>query len=120
MDEQKSAYKEVGGKAIMAHTNLMSLPSMGIVASGLANRIRPNFNVVVSNVRGPDRARYLRGARLEEFVPMSVLFDGYRLNITGISYAGNLQICLLVCPESVPDAGRICEYINDAVDSLAA
>src|SRR5207253_3181599 len=52
---------------------------------------RPTWNLVVSNVPGPQFPLYLAGARLEANYPVSVITDGMGLNITVMSYNGDLD-----------------------------
>ncbi|MEH6593850.1 MAG: wax ester/triacylglycerol synthase family O-acyltransferase [Halioglobus sp.] len=112
MNEEKKFYKSLSRRMAKTYTNVMSLPQMAMMITGAADKVRPSYNLTVSNVRGPDKPRFLRGAELERFVPMSIVTEGNTLNITGISYAGKFQICVLVCPKSVPNAEKIRDYIG--------
>jgi diacylglycerol O-acyltransferase len=112
MAEEKGFYKALSRRMAKTYTNVMSLPQMAMMMTGTADKVRPSYNLTVSNVRGPDKPRYLRGAELERFVPMSIVTEGNTLNVTGISYAGKFQICVLVCPTSVPNAEKIRDYIG--------
>lgn len=112
MAEEKGFYKGLSRRMAKTYTNVMSLPQMAMMMAGTADKVRPSYNLTVSNVRGPDKPRFLRGAELERFVPMSIVTEGNTLNVTGISYAGKFQICVLVCPTSVPNAEKIRDYIG--------
>jgi diacylglycerol O-acyltransferase len=112
MSEEKAFYKSMSRRMAKTYTNVMSLPQMAMMMTGTADKVRPSYNLTVSNVRGPDKPRFLRGAELERFVPMSIVTEGNTLNVTGISYAGKFQICVLVCPTSVPNAEKIRDYIG--------
>jgi diacylglycerol O-acyltransferase len=112
MAEEKGFYKTLSKRMSKTYTNVMSLPQMAMMMTGTADKVRPSYNLTVSNVRGPDKPRFLRGAELERFVPMSIVTEGNTLNVTGISYAGKFQICVLVCPTSVPNAEKIRDYIG--------
>ena len=81
-------------------------------------RIRPPFNVVISNVPGPQEALYWNGARLSGSYPMSLLVDGQALNITTSSYAGNLDFGILGCRRSVPSMQRLLRYLDDELVAL--
>jgi hypothetical protein len=50
---------------------------------------RPTWNLVISNVPGPQFPLYLAGARLQANYPVSVITDGMGLNITVMSYMGH-------------------------------
>jgi len=81
-------------------------------------RIRPPFNVVISNVPGPQEALYWNGARLSGSYPMSLLVDGQALNITTSSYAGNLDFGILGCRRSVPSMQHLLRYLDDELVAL--
>src|SRR3954449_11167925 len=52
---------------------------------------RPTWNLVISNVPGPQFPLYCAGARLVANYPVSVITDGMGLNITVMSYCGSLD-----------------------------
>ncbi len=49
------------------------------------------FNVIVTNVPGPQFPLYLNGARLEAAYPFVPLFEGQGLGIALFSYDGTLH-----------------------------
>jgi WS/DGAT/MGAT family acyltransferase len=81
-------------------------------------RIRPPFNVVISNVPGPKETLYWNGARLSGSSPMSLLVDGQALNITTSSYAGNLDFGILGCRRTVPSMQRLLRHLDDELVAL--
>ncbi|WP_433194363.1 WS/DGAT domain-containing protein [Nocardia sp. CA-107356] len=56
------------------------------------------FNLIVSNVPGPDQPRYLAGARMVMLYPLSLLFKGEGLNITAVSYDGRMHLGFTASP----------------------
>ena len=76
-------------------------------------------NVLVSNVRGPDQPLYLGGARLEALCPVSTLISGMGLNITFMSYAGQVLVGYTANASALPDADRLGRYTRDAFHALA-
>lgn len=85
-------------------------PILATAATRLASRLRwadranllPN-NVVISNVPGPRAPMWLGGARMENYIPISIVTDGMGLNITVHSYLDRLDFGLIACRELVPD-----------------
>jgi hypothetical protein len=75
-------------------------------------------NVLVSNVRGPDEPLYLGGARLEALCPVSTLISGMGLNITFMSYAGQVLVGYTANASALPDADRLGRYTRDAFLAL--
>ncbi len=86
-------------------------------AMGLPHRIPP-FNLVISNVPGPNVDVYLGGAKLVANYPVSVVMDGQGFNITVNSYGGELHFGLIGCRELVPDIDVIGSYLVDELDTL--
>ncbi len=85
-------------------------PLLATAAARLASRLRwadrarlLPFNVVISNVPGPRTPMYLSGARMENYIPVSIVTDGMGLNITVHSYLDRLDFGLIACRELVPD-----------------
>jgi diacylglycerol O-acyltransferase / wax synthase len=96
----------------------MALP-VAVLLSGQATHVpRPPMNVTISNVPGPAETRYLRGARLEAFYPLSLAFQGLGLNITCVSYAGQLNLSVVGSRDALPHLQNIALYIGEALDEL--
>jgi len=104
--------------AIIQYSALLVAPSMFQMIPGAAGKVRPTFNVVISNVPGPDEARYFRGARLEASYPMSIPVHGQALNITCNSYAGSVCFGFTGCRDTVPHLQRLAVYCGDALPEL--
>jgi WS/DGAT/MGAT family acyltransferase len=106
--------------AILQYSAVLTAPSMLQLIPGAAGRIRPPFNVVISNVPGPERPLYFRGARLEASYPMSIPVHGQALNITCNSYAGSICVGFTGCRETVPHLQRLAVYFGEALTELEA
>lgn len=81
---------------------------------------RPLFNVIISNVPGPRERLYWNGAPLTGMYPLSAIADGYALNITLISYAGNLEFGITADRTALPRVQRLIDHIEDGVAELEA
>jgi diacylglycerol O-acyltransferase len=79
---------------------------------------RPTWNLVVSNVPGPQFPLYLAGARLVANYPVSVITDGMGLNITVMSYCGHLDFGLVADREQMPDLALLLGWLEDELDAL--
>jgi diacylglycerol O-acyltransferase / wax synthase len=82
--------------------------------------VYPQLNVTVSNIRGPDAALYVAGARLVHFYPVSIATDYVGLNHTGFSYNGVMWISAVACRNMVPDPGFYADCLRDAFEELMA
>jgi diacylglycerol O-acyltransferase / wax synthase len=104
--------------AIVQYGMLVMAPLMLSLVPGAVGRVRPAFNVVISNVPGPEVPLYFRGYRLEATYPLSIPFHGYALNITVQSYAGTLNFGFIGCRDTLPHLQRLAVYCGEAVDEL--
>ncbi len=74
---------------------------------GVSSALHPGFNLIISNVPGPEGPLYWEGARLDGMYPLSVPMDGQALNITAMSYADNMEFGLT-------GAGAACRACSDS------
>ncbi len=116
-----AAKAQLKGRSARASDNYTQLLSGLVVltqALGIADRVAPAANVIVSNVPGSRDPRYLNGALLVEQYPMSMLIDGQALNITVTSHDDRLDFGLLACPNAVPDPQHLADYLENALEDL--
>jgi WS/DGAT/MGAT family acyltransferase len=104
--------------ARMQYGSLLVAPVMMALVPGLAGRVRPAFNVIVSNVPGPDHPLFFRGWRLEAAYPLSIPFHGNALNVTVSSYAGTLGFGFTGCRDALPHLQRLAVYGGEALAEL--
>jgi len=86
--------------------------------SGLASKVVPLANVVVSNVPGPQVPLYAAGARMATYWPLSIVEHGLGLNITVMSYAGAMGFGFTTAHAAVPDAKELALALHEALDEL--
>ena len=79
---------------------------------------RPTWNLVISNVPGPQFPLYMAGARLEAHYPVSVITDGVGLNITCLSYLDGIDFGIVCDREMVDDAWSIMAAVEAALVEL--
>ena len=104
--------------AILQYSALLMAPLSIQLSTGTAGRTKPAFNVVISNVPGPEDPLYFNGARLEALYAASIPFHGYGLNITITSYAGTLNFGFTGCRDTVPHLQRLAVYSGEALEEL--
>lgn len=80
---------------------------------------RPTWNLVISNVPGPQFPLYMAGARLEANYPVSVITDGMGLNITVMSYMGHMDFGIIADRDQMPDVDVLLDYIREELAALA-
>jgi WS/DGAT/MGAT family acyltransferase len=84
----------------------------------IANRVNPPFNVVISNVPGPQFPLHSAGAMLRGIYPLSAITDGVGLNMTLMSYNGHLDFGLLASREMMPDIDRLVDHLAEELTTL--
>ncbi|MGB8501766.1 WS/DGAT/MGAT family O-acyltransferase [Mycobacterium sp.] len=79
---------------------------------------RPTWNVVVSNIPGPQFPLYCGGAQLVANYPVSAIADGLGLNITVMSYDGQVDIGIVADREQVPDVWTLLDGLDLSLTEL--
>ncbi len=82
----------------------------------LADRMNLPVNVIISNVPGPRDALYFAGAKLDAYIPVSIVTDGIGLNITVHSYEDRLDFGLIASRDLVPD---LWDLVDIHIDEIA-
>ena len=82
------------------------------------DHIPPIFNVIVSNIPGPDFALYLAGAKLVAMYPIGPVAEGAGLNVTVFSYLDTLYIGAQGCWDLLPDLEVVANGMVDALHDL--
>ncbi|TXH06256.1 MAG: wax ester/triacylglycerol synthase family O-acyltransferase [Nevskiaceae bacterium] len=116
--EAKAQLQGMTKNGIMQYSAMLMTPMLLSQIPGAAGRVRPAFNVVISNVPGPTQPLYFRGWRMEAYYPMSIPFQGYGLNITVISYADALNFGFTGCRDTVPHLQKLAVYSREALEEL--
>jgi WS/DGAT/MGAT family acyltransferase len=84
----------------------------------LADRVRPAYNLTISNVPGPPFPLYSFGAKATASYPMGPIQEGMALNITVGSYLDRMFFGIHACRERVDDVWRLAEWIPEELDRL--
>jgi len=119
-----AAHKESGqllgadalvGLAGFAPSTFHSLGSR--VANGLARRM---FNLVVTNVPGPQYPLFAGGAHMVAAYPVVPLAKGQAVSIGLTSYDGGVYYGINADRDSLPDAEVLADHLTDALAELVA
>jgi WS/DGAT/MGAT family acyltransferase len=105
-------------QAMMQYTVLLMAPTILTLLTGIGGRTRPMFNITISNVPGPEKPLYFRGAELLATYPASIVTHGQAVNITCQSYAGFMNFGYTGCHSSVPSMQRLAVYTGEALQEL--
>ena len=85
--------------------------------NGIAKRI---FNLVVTNVPGPQVPLYAAGARMLEMFPVVPLVHGQGLAVGITSYDGSVHYGLNGDRDALADVDVLAQAIDEALDELLA
>jgi diacylglycerol O-acyltransferase len=111
-----------GGQAVGAQvlTNLAGFAPPTILSQAARLQARqPFFNLVVTNVPGPQFPLYLLGRRLLVLYPVVPLAQRQALGIAVMSYDGHLGFGLLGDYDALPELDEIAGELEAAITSLA-
>jgi diacylglycerol O-acyltransferase len=120
MARAKAQLAGLSRSAIMTYSAVLLAPAGLQMLKATSGKLRPAFNLVISNVPGPERPLFFRGARLEAHYPVSIPTHGIALNITCTSYAGTLNIGFVGCRDTLPHLQRLAVYCGEELASLEA
>lgn len=81
----------------------------------LARRHPPVANITISNVPGPDIPLYIAGSRVRSLYPLGPVIWGQAVNVTVVSYRGEMFVGAIADREVVADVGPFAEHITKAL-----
>lgn len=118
MQGHKDTGQSIGATALVALSGFAppTLHALGArAASSLSRRL---FNVVVTNVPGPQFPLYAAGARMLEVFPVVPLAKGQGLSIGLTSYNGGVYYGLNADRDSMSDVDVFADLIGESLDEL--
>ncbi len=118
MDAGKAALRGLSQNQVSALSAVVMAPLLFNELVSLHRFAPPPFNLVISNVPGPETPLYWNGARLQGLYPLSIPTHGQALNITLTSYAGEVQFGLVGDRRSVPRLQRLLVHLEDSLAEL--
>jgi hypothetical protein len=118
MDGLKES-KQAVGAATLAAVNNLAPPTILAQASRLNFSTRL-FNLIVTNIPGPQVPLYVLGRKLEDLFPVAFLPENHALAIAIMSYNGGIDYGLLGDYDALPDIDVVAEGIDSALQELLA
>jgi WS/DGAT/MGAT family acyltransferase len=110
---------------LLADVTEFAMPALAGQAARLSARLRllewlNPFNLIISNVPGPNVALYYAGAELIAYYPLSAIAPGQGLNITVMSYRNGMHFGLIACRELMPDLEDLADHLVTELQTLLA
>ncbi len=78
------------------------------------------FNLIVTNVPGPQFPLYLMGREMLEIVPVAFLPEDHALAIAAMSYNGKLDFGLLGDYDAMPDLEELAGFLEESLAELVS
>ena len=111
--------KQAVGANLLAEMTDFAPPTIVSQAARLQSRQRL-FNLVVTNVPGPQFPLYVLGRRLRDMFPMVPLAKRQAVCVGIMSYDGGINFGLIGDYEGMPTLGGLAADLNDELENLAA
>ena len=115
----KERFKRMNSNQILNYSAFVYGAAGLNIASGFMPK-RQAFNLVISNVPGPQEPLYWNGARLEALYPASIVLDGQALNITMTSYLDKLEVGLTACRNALPKMQNLLTHLEEEIQRFEA
>jgi len=116
MKDLKSS-KQALGAEVIASLEDFAPPTIFARASRLHFSTRM-YNLLTTNVPGPQFPLYLLGRELLELVPIAFLAPDQRLAVAAMSYNGSVTISLIGDYDGMPDLEALADLVIDEVAAL--
>lgn len=113
----KDMLRNLSAREAMIYMQIAQIPILLTSALGVASKF-PAFSTVISNVPGPRDQLYWNGASLDGIYPASIVFDGFAMNITLVSYNNSLDFGIIACRRSLPQVQRIIDHLEESLTEL--
>jgi diacylglycerol O-acyltransferase / wax synthase len=109
--------KQALGAEVIAGLNEFAPPTLLAQASRLNFSTRL-FNLIVTNVPGPQFPLYLLGREMQEIVPIAFLPENHALAVAIMSYNGRVDFGLLADYDAMPDIDAFAEHLEESLAEL--
>jgi WS/DGAT/MGAT family acyltransferase len=118
MGELKESGQAVGAQVLTALTGFA--PSTIVSQAARLQANQRMFNLVVTNVPGPQFALYVLGRELQAIFPMVPLAQNTALGIAIMSYNGQMNFGLSADFDALPDLGILVDELGASMEELVA
>src|SRR5262245_8238284 len=118
MDGLKESKQAVGAEVLTSVQNLA--PPTVLAQASRINFSTRLFNLLVTNVPGPQFPLYALGRELQDLFPVAFLPRNHALAVAIMSYNGGMDFGLLGDYDAMPDLDDLGEMLMEARDELLA
>ena len=118
MSGLKESKQAVGAEVLAAAQNFA--PPTVLAQASRLNFSTRLFNLIVTNVPGPQFPVYLLGRELQDLFPVAFLPTDHALAVAIMSYNGGIDFGLLGDFDALHDLDALAGYVADSLDELVA
>lgn len=113
----------IDARSLMGYAELVPFGLAGVAArmytrAAIAKHHNPFFNLVITNVPGPQVPLYLAGHKLVVNMGTAPIFDGIGLMIPINSYNGLISVSPTSCASLMPDLDKFTLYIRESANEM--
>jgi WS/DGAT/MGAT family acyltransferase len=124
-DNSKLLTNAAGARQMTEYARLMPSTLSGLAARlyvrlGMANRIAPMFNTVITNIPGPPVPLYMNGARLVTQFGLGPVFEGMGIIHPVFSYCGRISVAFTSDRSIMPDPENYANCLQESFEELKA
>jgi hypothetical protein len=124
-ENSKALTNAAGARQMTEYARLMPSTLSGLAARlyvrlGMANRIAPMFNTVITNIPGPPTPLYMNGARLVAQFGLGPVFEGMGIIHPVFSYCGRISIAFTSDRNIMADPENYADCLEESFKELYA
>ncbi len=121
----KIVQQAVNAKSLVEYSEFIPFGLAGTAArlysrANLSKLHNPVFNLVITNVPGPQVPIYMGGKQLLTNMGMAPVMDGMGLLITVLSYNGVVSLSPVSARNIMPDMSKFTRYLRESANELEA
>jgi WS/DGAT/MGAT family acyltransferase len=122
-ERAKKLTHTVGASLVTELAHFLPSTTSGFMATaysryGLAKRLPPMYNTIITNVPGPNFPLYSMGSRMVTNFGLGPIPHGIGLFQPVIGYNGQITVSAISCREMMPDPGVYCDYLTETFEDL--
>jgi len=122
-ERAKKLTRTVGASLAAEVAHFLPSTTTGLMATayaryGLAKRLPPMFNTVITNVPGPNFPLYSMGSRMVANFGLGPVAHGVGLFQPVIGYNGQITISVNSCRDMMPDPAFYCDCLTETFEDL--
>jgi hypothetical protein len=116
MGDLKESKQALGAEVITGLENFA--PPTLLAQASRINFSTRLFNLIVTNVPGPQFPLYLLGREMQEIVPIAFLPENHALAVAVMSYNGKIDFGLLADYDAMPDVDAFATRLEESLAEL--